>query len=329
MRLLVLGGTRFVGRHLVDAALDAGHEVTVFHRGKSGRGLWKNVEEIIGDRETDLEHAFGDRTWDVAVDTSAYVPRVVRMSLEALEHRVDRYVFVSTISVYASFDTSGQDESAPLSELDDPATEEVTGETYGGLKVLCEREVMRKRPDALIVRPGIIVGPEDYTDRFTYWVDRIARGGEVACPGPPDLPIQMIDGRDLGAWIVRAVERGVAGTFNAVGPREPLTFEECLTAIREATDSDARFVWLDEATVRAAGLEEEFPLWSPPGEARWRYVFAIDGSKALAQGLQLRPLEVTVRDTLDYVRTERSGGLSVGIDPEREKNLLGENAEVH
>jgi 2'-hydroxyisoflavone reductase len=289
--------------------------------------LWKDVEEVFGDRESELD-ALGDRTWDVVVDTSAYVPRVVRTSLEALQDRTDRYVFVSTISVYASFDTPAQDESARLSEVD-PATEDVTGETYGGLKVLCEREVMRGRPDALIVRPGIIVGPEDYTDRFTYWVDRIARGGQVACPGPPDLPLQIIDARDLGAWIVRSFERGLTGVFNAVGPRSPLTFEECFTAIREISGSDARFVWLDESSIVGAGLEERFPLWSPPGEERWRYVFAVDGSKALENGLQLRPLTATIRDTLDFVRTERNGRLESGLDPELEKKLLGEHAEVH
>lgn len=328
MRILILGGTRFVGRHLVEEARERGHDVTIFHRGQSGRDLWPDVEEIFGDRETDLPGAFGDRVWDAAIDTSAYVPRVVRTSLAALDDRVNFFAFVSTISVYQSFATPQQDESAPLAELEDPTTEQVSADTYGGLKVLCETEVRAKHPDSLIVRPGIIVGPHDYTDRFSYWVDRIARGGRVACPGPSDLPIQFIDARDLASWVVGLVEQRTQGIFNAVGPSRPLTFGRWFELIKEATNSDAELVWLDEAIVKEAGLEELFPLWAPPSAQAWRHTFDVDGSKAFANGLQLRAVEETVRDTWDWVQQDPNRELNAGPSREQEEALLRKEAEV-
>jgi 2'-hydroxyisoflavone reductase len=323
MRLLILGGTRFVGRHLVEAARAGGHDVTILHRGRSGRSLWPDVHEILADRDGDLPDALGDATWDAVVDTSGYVPRVVRASLDALRDRADRYGFVSTISVYASFERPRQDETAPLTELRDPTTEEVTGDTYGGLKVLCEHEVRSVYgDDALIVRPGYVVGPHDYTDRFTYWVERIARGGRVASPPPPEAPAQFIDARDLGAWIVSAVENEPRGTFNAVGPDEPLTFEGWFERTRDAIGSDAEFVWVPEERIRALGLEDKMPLWSSQQDPDARFVMDVDASRALAAGLSYRPLEATVVDTLRWFRSERDGDLTAGLTPAEEAMLL-------
>ena len=328
MHLLVLGGTRFVGRHIVEAARANGHDVAAFHRGRSGRGMWPDVEDIIGDRETDLPDALEDRRFDAVIDTSAYVPRVVRAALEATRDRAGFYAFVSTISVYASFEEPHQNEEAPLAEIADPTSEEVTGETYGALKALCEREVQRDRPNALIVRPGIVVGPHDHTDRFTYWVDRIARGGEVACPAPKDQPVQFIDGRDLGSWIVRTVEAQTHGVFNAVGPRAPITLERWFETIRDVTGSDAEFAWIDEDSIRRAGLEEKMPLWVPPSEPEWRFLFDMDASRARNSGLATRAVEDTIRDTLGWFRAERDGMASAGPTREEEAMLLSERAEV-
>lgn len=328
MRVLILGGTRFVGRYLVEAARAAGHEVSIFHRGKSGRDLWPDVEDLIGDRETDLGRVLGDKTWDAVVDTSAYVPRVTRSALDVLKDRTQFYAFVSTISVYASFETQDQDESAPLIELEDPTVEQVSSETYGGLKVLCEREVLEHRPDGLIVRPGIVVGPHDYTDRFTYWVDRIASGGRVACPGPPDMPLQFIDARDLGGFVVQLIEARTGGIFNVVGPQERLTFGDCFERIREVSKSDATFEWVSEEALKSANLDERMPLYIAPSEREWCYLFAIDASKARADGLTYRPLEETISDTLTWART-RQGPLSVGLSDDEEKLLLRGQQEAH
>lgn len=328
MKLLVIGGTRFVGRHIVEAARSAGHQVSVFHRGRSGRGLWADVEDILGDRVEDLATTLVGRRWDAVIDTSAYTPRVVRTALRVTRDKTSFYAFVSTISVYASFETAHQDESAPLARLDDPTTEDVTGESYGALKALCEAEVLRERPDALVVRPGIVVGPHDHTDRFTYWVDRIARGGKVACPGPRDRPVQFIDGRDLGAWIVSVLERRTSGIFNAVGPSKATTIEEWFAAIRDVAGSDAEFVWIDEERVTRAGLEEKMPMWVQPCEREWRYLFDIDSSKARACGLESRPVEETIRDTLKWFRAEREGAMVAGPSREEEAILLDQVAEA-
>ncbi len=212
MRILVIGGTRLVGRHLVQAAQARGHEVTLFNRGTTNPGLFPDVEHLTGDRDGGLD-ALGveaGRTWDAVVDTCGYVPRVVRSSARLLAQAAAHYTFISSLSVYAEDATAGQDEEGRLAALADPTVEEITDETYGGLKVLCEREVTEAFPHrALILRCGLIVGPHDYTDRFPYWVDRVARGGEVLAPDPPEYRIQVIDARDLGRWIPFLLEEGV------------------------------------------------------------------------------------------------------------------------
>lgn len=325
MRLLVLGGTRFLGRHFVEAALAAGHAVTLFNRGRTAPGLFPRAESLAGDRDGGLG-ALAGRTWDAVLDTSGYLPRVVRASARALAGRAGSYAFVSSISAYATPLAPGADESAPLATLADPAAEEVTGETYGGLKAACEREVAGAFPGrALLVRPGLIVGPHDSTDRFPYWPRRLARGGEVLAPGDPAQPVQVIDARDLAEWLLAMLGRGAGGTFNATGPAARLTFGALLEGAARALDADVRVTWVDEAFLLARGVRPwtELPLWVPREEAGFDEVSI---ARALAAGLALRPLAETVRDTLawDLARPEAARDGSPVLGPEREAQLLAE-----
>lgn len=318
LSLLVLGGTRFVGRHIVAAAIDAGHRVTLFNRGNHP-DVFPDLEQITGDRTLNLSPLAG-RSFDAVVDTSGYVPRVVADAVGALKGAVDRYAFVSTISVYREPVADGVDEDGPLAALEDPTTEEITGETYGGLKVLCEEAVRAGFPDAFVVRPGVVAGPYDPTDRFTWWCRRIAQGGEVLAPGRPDDATQYIDGRDLAQFVVDSLERGRAGTFNAVVPR--MTMGELLDACREVSGSDARFTWVDEAFLDAHEVEPfvEVPLWVP---AEDRGLLTVDSRRARADGLRIRPLRDTIRDTLAYDRSlPADRALAAGLSPERERQLL-------
>ena len=322
MRLLILGGTRFLGRHLALAAVEAGHQVTLFNRGQTAPDLFPDLTTLVGDRDGGLAPLeAGD--WDACIDTSGYVPRVVGDSAHLLAGRVGLYVFISSISVYADFAPPGPNEKSPVATLDDETVEEVTGETYGGLKALCERAVETALPEeALIVRPGLIVGPHDPTDRFTYWPVRVARGGEVLAPGGPDAPTQVIDVRDLADWIVRACERGLTGVFNATGPAAPLTLEGLLNTCREVAGGDATFTWVDEAFLRESEVVPftELPCWVP--SANWGMLQA-DIRAALAAGLTSRPLSDTIRDTLEW-RTPslEQKPLAAGLAPEREQVLL-------
>jgi len=322
MRLLVLGGTRFVGRHLVEAALQRGHSVTLFNRRRSRPGLWPDVEELRGDRDGPLE-ALRGRSWDAVVDTSGYVPRIVRLSAGALADATRRYLFVSSVSVYRPWLPPGVDESAPVAELGDPSTEEVTEETYGGLKALCERvvdEIYGER--SLVVRPGLVVGPHDETDRFTYWVRRVARGGRVLAPGRPERSVQLIDGRDLGSWMVTLVEGGFHGVFNATGPADRLTMGELLERCRGVIGSDASFAWVPEAALLEAGVQPwtELPLWIPESDPE-SSLDSVDSARARTAGLTLRPLENTVRDTLVWDEG-RGTDMAAGLTARREKELL-------
>lgn len=323
MRLLVLGGTKFLGRHFVEAALRRRHEVTLFNRGRTAPGLFPGVETVTGDRDGGLA-ALAGRTWDAVLDPSGYVPRVVGAAVSALAGRVGFYAFVSTISTYATPIAPGADESAPLAALADPATEEVTGETYGGLKAACERAVARGFGErALVVRPGLIVGPHDPTDRFTYWPRRLSRGGDVLAPAVPGQPVQVIDVRDLAAWMLAMIERGTGGTFNATGPAEPLTLGELLERAALALGVPSRIVWVDVAFLLERGVEPwtELPLWVPAGEGG---IDEVSIARALATGLALRPLAETVRDTLawDLARPDPARDGSSALKPEREAELL-------
>ena len=317
MRLLVLGGTKFLGRAVVEAALARGDDVTIFTRGRTNPDLFDGVTRLRGDRKSDLT-ALDTGEWDAVVDTSAYVPRVARASAELLSGRAAHYTLISSISVYAGFTERPREES-PLATTDDLATEEITGETYGPLKALCEAAVRDGFEGASAhVRAGLIVGPHDPTGRFTYWPHRVERGGEVLAPGSPDRRVQVIDVRDLADWILRLAETHEAGTFNATGPETPLTFGELLETARDVSGSDAELTWVDDDFLLERGVGEwiELPLWIPsePG------LFYADVTLALRAGLSFRPLEDTVRATLALATTTPEAGLA----PVRERQLLHE-----
>jgi nucleoside-diphosphate-sugar epimerase len=311
MRLLVLGGTVFVGRHIVDAAREHGHEVTLFNRGRTAPGLFPDLERIVGDRTKDLSALCG-RRFDAVIDTSGYQPAVVRKSARALADSVGLYAFVSTISVYAAF-TPGMDERTPLAEEAE--------DDYGPLKARCEREVESALPGrALIVRPCIVAGPYDPSDRFTYWVRRVADGGDMLAPGEPARPVQLIDARDLGDWLVRAIEEAIPGMFNTTGAT--VGFGDMLEACLAAAGSTPRFVWVPDDFLLEHGVKPftDLPLWCPAEEAA--AFFTVDSSRAIAKGLRFRPLRETARDTLEWDRTWREPRLRAGLDPEREAELL-------
>lgn len=337
MRLLILGGTKFLGRAVVGAALARGHEVTMFNRGETNPDLFPDVEKLRGNRDGDLG-ALEGRRWDVVVDPSGYVPRIVRASAELLRDATEHYTFVSSVSVYGTFRTPGFDESAPTEELTDPDTEEVM-EHYGALKAACERVVEEVFPDrALHVRAGLIVGPHDPTDRFTYWPVRVARGGEVLAPGRPERHVQFIDVRDLAEWMVRSAEDRVAGTFNATGPVPPVSMGELLVTCRHVSGSDATFTWVADAFLleKEVGPWMELPLWVPESDPELASLMDADVSRAVAAGLTFRPVAETVEATLAWARsrpdlasgTAAMGSASgVGIDPGKERDLLAERSQ--
>jgi 2'-hydroxyisoflavone reductase len=322
MRILMIGGTRFVGRHIVEAACAAGHDVTVFHRGQTGPDLFPDLEHLIGDRNSDLS-ALASGRWDATVDTCAYVPRQVHALADVLGDRAGRYLLVSSVSAYASPGQRGYREDAALAELADPSAEEVNDQTYGGLKVLCERAAVdRFGPRTLIVRPTYVVGPDDYTWRFPWWVTRIARGGDVLAPGPADAPSQVIDVRDMAGWIVGLLDHGESGPFHCVGPSVSFTWREQLETIERAVGPEGTsLVWVDEQFLldRKVG-EQELPLWSAGDDV---LIMTADPGAALASGLVLRPLEETVHDTLSWTRTSEAPP-DQGLTPQRDAELLAQ-----
>lgn len=323
MKLLIIGGTVFLGRHLVEGALRRGHEVTTFTRGQHNPEAYPEVEKLRGDRDGDLG-ALEGRRWDAAIDTSGYFPRVVAQSAKLLADAVDRYTFISTLSVYPDLTIVGLDEESAVGTIEDETVEEITGETYGPLKALCEKAVERELPDrTLVIRPGLIVGRYDPSDRFTYWPVRVARGGEVLTPGRPDRAVQFIDAHDLAEWTLDMVERRATGLFNADGPDRVLTMREVLDTCRSVSGSDARFTWVPDTFLidQGVGPWMEMTLWVPEeGHAGF---FTFDNSKAIAAGLRFRPLPETVRDTLDWARTRPEAyEWRAGLKPERELELL-------
>lgn len=325
MNILILGGTQFVGRAISDEALQRGHRLTLFHRGRTNPGLFPQATHILGDRDGELDK-LGAARWDAVIDVSGYLPRLVRAAAEALQERVQRYVFISTISVYEDTGQVGRDEEAALIELDDPTTEEIRGETYGGLKVLCERAVEDVLPGrALHIRPGLIVGPHDHTNRFTYWPVRIRKGGEVLAPGKPDYPVQFVDARDLAQWTLDMTEQQRTGTYNVTGPAERLTMGEWLRRTVAVTKSDATLTWVEDEFLLKQGVQpfQDLPFWVPRPDVD--SLMSIDVQKAVQAGLRFRPLEETVRDLLAWVDTlpgDELPGRKVGISLEREAQLL-------
>lgn len=328
MQLLILGGTVFLGRHLVEEALGRGHAVTLFNRGQSNPDLYPNVEQLRGDRDADLS-ALAGRHWDAVIDTCGFVPRVVQASAERLAGATDHYTFISSLSVYSDLERSGIDESGTVSTLPPEVVAGLTGysyrdEHYSPLKALCEEAAERAMPGrVLVVRPGLIVGPHDPTDRFTYWLHRIALGGAVLAPGNPTEAVRFIDVRDLALWLVKMVEAGRTGTFNANGPTDSLTLGQLFSECRRVSGSDAHCVWVDESFLLEAGVTpwSDLPLWISSSNEKGFWHF--DYRKAIASSLISRPLAETIRDTLTW----ESGRPAprqwrAGLTPERERELL-------
>ena len=335
LRILVLGGTAFLGPAFVEYALARGHEVTLFNRGRTNAHLFPDLEKLVGDRDGDLA-ALEGRDWDVVLDTSAYYPRVVDASAGLLADRVRQYIYISSISVYADFSVRGIDEDSPVGVITDEEIAEVdsvrkiTGANYGPLKALCEQAAERAMPKrTCVVRPGLIVGPMDRSGRFTYWPTRVARGGEVLAPDAPDVPTEIIDVRDLAEFLVHAAERNTVGVFNATSPPEELTMGEMLDACRDVSGSDANFTWLSKEFLaeHEVAAWSDLPVWVPlDGEDAGHPYVKVD--RAVAAGLRFRPIRETVRGTLDWWATlseedqEKFGLARAGLRPEREAELL-------
>ncbi|MDP3761848.1 MAG: hypothetical protein Q8R01_15170 [Ramlibacter sp.] len=335
MRILILGGAGLTGPHQVRYALARGHSVTLFNRGRTALPAdLAGVEQLQGDRAAGDLRALRGRTWDVCIDNPTTLPAWARDSAQLLAGNVDRYIFVSTISVYADLRQPPTD-SSPLHTYQGPDPYAESMETlrasgfklYGPLKALSERDVQQSFPSAAaIVRPGLIVGPGDATDRFTYWPLRVRRGGEVLAPGAPRDPVQVIDARDLARWTIHLAEQRATGVFNATGPAEPLTFGTMLETIRTALDARATFTWVPAPFLAAQQVAEwsDMPAWVPSdGEAAG--MMRADIRPALEAGLTFRPLAETVRDTLawfDALPAERRQVLRAGLAAEREKAVL-------
>jgi 2'-hydroxyisoflavone reductase len=325
MKILIIGGTIFLGRQIVEQALELGHEITLFNRGIHNPDIFPQVEKIRGDRNGDLS-ALRGREWDAVIDPSGQFPRSVRTMAETLADSVGHYTFISSLSVYSDPSKPGGDESAPVAKLADESVEEITHETYGGLKALCEQaaeEVMPGR--AFNVRAGLIVGPHDLSDRFTYWPHRIAQGGEVLAPEGPELPVQFIDVRDLAAWIIHMVETSGAGTFNATGKGGAVTMGDVIDASLRASGADARITWVEGKFLleQNVGPWMELPLWLPSHEPEFAGFNFFDISKALAAGLTFRSVDDTVQTTLAWDSTlPLDRPLRAGLAREREAELL-------
>ncbi len=335
-KILILGGTGFLGPHIVDAALARGHTLTLFNRGKTHPTFFPNVEKLHGDRDGHLE-ALAGREWDAVVDTSGYVPRLCKMSADLLAKSVGHYLFISTISVYSDTSKPGMDESGPLAVAPDPKSEEVP-KYYGALKVLCEKTVEGSLPGrTTVVRPGLIVGPLDPTDRFTYWPVRIDRGGEVLAPGDGKDPVQFIDARDLAAFCVRCVEDRSFGIFNATGPAQPLPVSAMLDACQQASDAKSnksKLTWVDSAWLEKKEVSpwQDLPVWTGNGPDEAGFA-RINCAKAIAKGLTFRPVLETARDTLTWWKTvpeeRKAKPMGAGLTPDREAALLAEWHKDH
>lgn len=335
LRILILGGTGFTGPHQVRYALARGHQLTLFNRGRRPKQWPAPVEELVGDRNTGDLSALAGREWDVCIDNPTSLPSWVRDAGRVLQGKVKQYVFISTLSVYASDEAPGQDETAPVAAYKGQDAMKETQETlradveslYGPLKALSEQEADRWFPGlTTVIRPGLIVGPGDESDRFTYWPVRLDRGGDVLAPGDGKDPVHFVDARDLAEWTIRMVEARTLGVFNAMGPASELTMGGMLDGIQAGIGSKAHLVWaptdfLEQQKVSPWG---DMPVWIPAagdtaGANRRR------NQRAIAAGLTLRPLPETARDTLAWWKTlpaDRQAKLRAGIAPDREKQVL-------
>jgi 2'-hydroxyisoflavone reductase len=330
MKILIIGGKRFLGIALVEALLKAGHTPTLFNRGSTNPELFPKVKQLIGDREKDLG-VLKRRRWDAVIDTCGFLPRIVKMSAEFLSSRCETYVFISSVSVYRDFVHPDIDENYALAQLEDPKDENYAGPSYGPLKALCEYEIQQNfKGKVLVIRPGLIVGPNDPTDRFTYWPWRVSLGGDILAPAPPSSNLQFIDVRDLAAFIISAIENQKEGVYNVVGPKKPANFGALLVACREAALSDANFNWVDEPFLLKEGVSPwtELPLWVPSTDPAFTGFFSINNNKAIKDRLTFRPLSKTVSDTLAWIQSQpKVKKLKAGLGPRREANLLAKYQE--
>jgi 2'-hydroxyisoflavone reductase len=328
MNLLVLGGTVFLGRHIVATAIERGHQVTVFNRGKHNPELFPEAEKLRGDRHGDLA-SLTRRRWDAVIDTSGHVPGVVEASARILSASCEHYTLISTLAVYEGLLTvPGLDETAPVRRMPAGSAVQAGPETMGALKAECENIVREMMGGcSLIVRAGILCGPHDPTDRFTYWPRRISKGGEVLVPGSPKRAVQIIDARDLAEWILTSAEVRRHGAYNATGPATPLNMEQLLYSCQAESGSNSTFTWVRDDFVVAACAQSregfsrwsEFPLWAPGSGCE----ATVNCARAIAAGLKFRPLSQTIRDTGEWDKARPSGmPLRSGLSPQREAQLL-------
>ena len=315
LKILILGGTNFLGPHLTEELQERGHEVTVFNRGTKDPS--PNVEMLQGNRDGDLD-ALKNRRWDAIIDTSGHLPRVVEASSKILATATKHYTFISSISVYENFHAFGIDENYPLAKLEDEKNEETNEKTYGALKASCEKVIAQHFPDHLIIRPGLIVGPLDPTNRFSYWPLRVMEGGEILAPGSPTQPLQFIDVRDLAKWVVSMIERHETGIYNATGPASPLSFEELLKECAQISNKAVSFTWVNENFLIENEVQDwtELPLWlsykrNMPG------FMHINARKAIKAGLTFRPLAQTISAIIDSEEQRQ-----IGLDRKKEYELL-------
>ncbi len=329
LKVLILGGTGFIGPHFVEDLAKNKHKVTLFNRGKRDPEAREGVEQLIGDRNGDI-NALKDRDWDVVIDNSGYTPKQVRATAELLKGHVKQYIFISSVAVYADFKTKGLDENSPLAVLADPTTNDVTGETYGGLKVLCEKVVEETYgKDATVIRPSYICGPGDHTDRFTYWPFRVSQGGEMLAPGKPGDPFQYIDVYDLSAFVVRCAENHIGGSFNLCNEPGSVTIGSLLDTSKKLTGADTKFVWASKEFLEANEIIGEkakgnyVPIWQP-GEGDDAGICLVKNAKAVKKGLKCRSLESTIKATLEWQKTRPADKqkLRAGLTPEMESQLL-------
>jgi len=330
LKVLILGGTGFIGPHFVNAFKAGGHTLTLFNRGKRDPEADPGIEQLIGDRNGQID-ALKGRDWDAVIDNSAYTPKQVILTAELLEGHVKQYVLISSVAAYADFAKAGIDESYRLMKLDDPTVEEVNGQTYGGLKALCEQvavDIFGKQ--ATLIRPTYIAGPGDYTDRFTYWPVRVSKGGEMLVPGAPSDPFQIIDVRDLADFMRVVVEKNVTGAYNLCAQPRAVTMGSLLDTCKRVTGANTKFTWATPEFLEAQGLigkdlfaPSGFPLWSPTNSPYWAMPL-ISPARAVKKGLKFRSLETTIRDTLAWQATRpvENQTLRTGLKPDQEAAAL-------
>ncbi len=327
LNILVLGGTGFLGPHTVNAALSYGHTVTLFNRGKTNPEMFPELEKIKGDRNTDDIKKLAGRKFDAVIDTSAYYPRSVNMAMEVLKENIKQYCLITTISVYADWSIPNMDETGKVGTTDDPTTEKVTGETYGPLKALCEQAAEKHMPGKVsIIRPGLIVGPRDKTDRFTYWPVRVKKGGDILAPGDGNDFVQYIDVRDLAEWMVHCLNHQIVGTYNAQTNGSDITIKQLLDSCVKNLNPKANLVWVDTDFLEKHEVApgSEMPVWIPPKD-EYAGSGMMSSKKAYANGLKERHIDKVVNDCYQWFASqpaERQAKLRAGISSEKEKKVL-------